>query len=80
MAVVRGATGVDRDEPHDRCKGVPTVEGVVVWVANVADVSQALFTDFVLAFEVLAVLLLAGMVGAIVIARRRDPGQAEEGA
>jgi NADH-quinone oxidoreductase subunit J len=47
---------------------------------TVSDVSQALFTDFVLAFEVLGVLLLAGMVGAIVIARRRDPGQAGEGA
>lgn len=46
----------------------------------VTDVGQALFTDFVLAFEVLGVLLLAGMVGAIVIARRRDPGQAGEGA
>jgi NADH-quinone oxidoreductase subunit J len=44
----------------------------------VATVGRSLMTDFVLAFEVLSVLLLAGMIGAIVIARRRDPG--EEGA
>ncbi len=42
----------------------------------VAEVGRALVTDFVLAFEILSVLLLAGMIGAIVIARRRDPGEA----
>jgi NADH-quinone oxidoreductase subunit J len=59
---------------HSPEPGPPTRE------VAVAEVGQALFGDFVLAFEVLGVLLLAAMVGAIVIARRRDPGEAGEGA
>jgi NADH-quinone oxidoreductase subunit J len=39
----------------------------------VNELGRALLTEHVLAFEVLSVLLLAAMVGAIVIARRRDP-------
>ncbi len=39
-----------------------------------AELGRALVQRHVLAFEVLSVLLLAAMVGAIVIARRRDPG------
>ena len=34
---------------------------------------QSLLTEHVLAFEVLSLLLLAAMIGAVVIARRRDP-------
>lgn len=39
----------------------------------VTSVGRSLLTDYVLAFEVLSVLLLAAMIGAIVIARRKDP-------
>jgi NADH-quinone oxidoreductase subunit J len=39
-----------------------------------AELGTALVTTHVLAFEVLSFLLLAAIVGAIVIARRRDPG------
>jgi NADH-quinone oxidoreductase subunit J len=39
-----------------------------------ADLGRALFREQVLAFEVLSLLLLGAIVGAIVIARRRDPG------
>ncbi len=39
-----------------------------------ADLGRAFLGPYVLAFEALSVLLLAAMVGAIVIARRRDPG------
>ena len=38
------------------------------------DLGRALLHEHVLAFEVVSMLLLAVMVGAIVIARRRDPG------
>ncbi len=39
---------------------------------------RALVVDHVLAFEALSLLLLAAIVGAIVIARRRDPGPPAE--
>ncbi|HVL82261.1 MAG TPA: NADH-quinone oxidoreductase subunit J, partial [Actinomycetota bacterium] len=35
-----------------------------------ADLGQRLFTDWVLPFEALSVLLLAALIGAIVLARR----------
>jgi len=43
-------------------------------VISAADLGRALLHEHVLAFEVVSMLLLATMVGAIVIARRRDPG------
>ncbi len=39
---------------------------------DTAEIGRSFLTDNVLAFEILSVLLLAAMVGAIVIARRRD--------
>jgi NADH-quinone oxidoreductase subunit J len=43
---------------------------------HTADIGVALFRDFVLPFEVVSVLLLAALVGAVVIARKDDvPGQ-----
>jgi uncharacterized protein (TIGR02118 family) len=40
MLVVRRQGGRERDEIHRRAKVVPSVDGIVEWVANVADVSQ----------------------------------------
>jgi NADH:ubiquinone oxidoreductase subunit 6 (subunit J) len=37
------------------------------------EIARLFLTDQVLAFEVLSILLLGVMVGAIVLARRRDP-------
>lgn len=45
--------------------------------ASTADLGRALLRDHLLAFEAVSMLLLAAMVGAIVIARRRDPGAAK---
>ena len=39
-------------------------------VGRTADVGTAIFRDFVIPFEVVSVLLLAALVGAVVIARR----------
>jgi NADH:ubiquinone oxidoreductase subunit 6 (subunit J) len=39
----------------------------------VAELGRALLTDYVLPFEILSLLLLAGMIGAVVIARKKDP-------
>jgi NADH-quinone oxidoreductase subunit J len=37
---------------------------------NVADLSDAIFSDYLIPFEVVSVLLLAALIGAIVLARR----------
>lgn len=42
--------------------------------ATTAALGRALVVDHVLAFEALSLLLLAAIVGAVVLARRRDPG------
>jgi NADH-quinone oxidoreductase subunit J len=41
---------------------------------DTAGLGRTILSDHILSFEVLSVLLLAAMIGAIVIARRRDPG------
>jgi NADH:ubiquinone oxidoreductase subunit 6 (subunit J) len=48
-------------------------------VQSAQDVATALFSDYVLAFEVISVLLLAAVIGGIFLARRDDipePGEA----
>ena len=45
-------------------------------VATTADLGRALLVDHVFSFEVISFLLLGAIVGAIVIARRRDPAPA----
>jgi NADH-quinone oxidoreductase subunit J len=39
--------------------------------ASVAAVGRALFTDFVLPFEIVSLVLLVAIVGAVVVARRK---------
>ena len=46
--------------------------------ARVEDLGEVIFRDFVLPFEVISVLLLAALVGAIVIARRDVPHPVRE--
>lgn len=43
-----------------------------------AELGRGLLVDHVLAFEAASLLLLGAIIGAAVIARRRDPGQAPE--
>jgi NADH-quinone oxidoreductase subunit J len=50
-----------------RTAGTPQPTG------DTAVLGRSLLTNHILSFEVLSVLLLAAMVGAIVIARRKDP-------
>ena len=40
---------------------------------EIAPLAQLLFSDFLLPFEALSVLLLAALVGAFVLARREGP-------
>jgi NADH-quinone oxidoreductase subunit J len=49
------------------------VSGAGAQAVPVSAIGRALLTDYLFAFEVLSVLLLAGMIGAIVIARKKDP-------
>jgi NADH-quinone oxidoreductase subunit J len=60
----------------------PTLDGLGAPVASLptAELGRALVHDHVLAFEVLSILLLAAILGAVVIARRRDPGEGRQGA
>lgn len=46
--------------------------------SSTADLGRALLHDHLLAFEAVSMLLLAAMVGAIVIARRRDQGAVKQ--
>jgi len=43
-------------------------------VQSAQDVAQALFSDYVLAFEVISVLLLAAVIGGIFLAKREEGG------
>ncbi len=61
-AAIRATDGLDADVS----RAAPAIAP--------ADLGRALMHDQVLAFEVASVLLLGALVGAIVIARRRDPG------
>jgi NADH-quinone oxidoreductase subunit J len=45
--------------------------GPAVEVGSVESVGRALFTDYLLAFEITSVLLLAAVIGAIALAKRR---------
>ena len=42
---------------------------------RIGELGRSLLTQHLVAFEVLSVLLLAAMIGAVVIARRRDPDE-----
>jgi NADH:ubiquinone oxidoreductase subunit 6 (subunit J) len=49
---------------------------VVLQPARTAQVGTAIFRDFVLPFEVVSVLLLAALIGAVVIARKEEAPEA----
>jgi NADH-quinone oxidoreductase subunit J len=66
FAVVAAAIGATPSLDHPAGP-----EGLPVQ-ATTADIGRALLGQHVLAFEVVSVLLLAAVIGAIVIARRRD--------
>ena len=50
-------------------------EGVGVQSAGITDIAElgrVLFTDYMFAFEVTSILILAGMVGAVILARKQS--------
>lgn len=51
-------------------KGAYPLE-VVEEVGSIALIGRLLFTDYILSFEIIAVLLLVAVIGAVVIAKRR---------
>ena len=44
---------------------------VVVEVGSITLIGRLLFTDYILSFEIIAILLLVAVIGAVVIAKRR---------
>ena len=52
-------------------KSLPTVQAIPADFGSYAAVGRALYHDFVLPFEVSSLLLLAAIVGAVVLAKRR---------
>ena len=51
-------------------KGVYPLE-VVEEVGSITLIGRLLFTDYILSFEIIAILLLVAVIGAVVIAKRR---------
>jgi NADH-quinone oxidoreductase subunit J len=41
-------------------------------VSSVEEIGHALFTDYMFAFEVTSILIIVSMVGAVVLARKRE--------
>jgi NADH-quinone oxidoreductase subunit J len=52
-------------------KALPTVREIPADFGGYQAVGRVLYTDFVLPFEITSLLLLAAMVGAVVLAKRR---------
>ncbi len=69
-ALLLGADGTEK------VTGAPTVAGapteIVESETNVAGLGRVLFTDYVFAFELTAILLTIAVIGAVVMARRRS--------
>ena len=56
-----------------RTSGLAGIVGEdTVAVSSVAELGRVLFTDYMFAFEVTSILIIASMVGAVVLARKRD--------
>ena len=49
-----------------------TVGADTIAVSSVRELGRVLFTDYMFAFEVTSILIIAAMVGAVVLARKRD--------
>ena len=49
-----------------------TVGEDTIAVSSVTELGRVLFTDYMFAFEVTSILIIASMVGAVVLARKRD--------
>lgn len=54
--------------------GTGIAEGVPA-VSSVRELGRVLFTDYMFAFEVTSILIIAAMVGAVVLARKHGEGQ-----
>jgi NADH-quinone oxidoreductase subunit J len=57
-------------------KGQFTAEKIAAAGGNTQVISQLMFSDYILPFELTSILLLAGIVGAVAIAKRHNKGEA----
>jgi NADH-quinone oxidoreductase subunit J len=83
-----GAEAPAENDPDERgfiaAAGLMAVLGIAIWKTDLgsssppppvstAQLASALLDEYLLAFEAVSLLLLAAIVGAVVLARRRDP-------
>lgn len=61
-----------------KTEGLDAPQAEPVVALTQVDLGRALLGEYILAFEVLSLLLLASIIGAVVIARRHDPGPSTE--
>lgn len=71
------ATAVQRSDLRPAALTLTPIAGATGGQATTRSLGLALLSTHVLAFEVLSLLLLAAIIGAVVIARRRDHGACE---
>jgi NADH-quinone oxidoreductase subunit J len=63
---------------HHWATGAPSVAGPINGPGqNVQKLGQSIFTRYLLPFEITSALLIIAVVGAVVLARRRDPAASE---
>jgi len=66
-----GATVVERGQ-QPRPRGAFEIVAFAASAGGLQALSQVLFTDYALPFEILSLLLLAAIIGAIFLARRPE--------
>lgn len=63
-----------KESPSTAVKGTHTLEKIAEAGGNTRVISQLMFSEYILPFELTSVLLLAGIVGAVAIAKRKLGG------
>ena len=71
IAVSRGAEMLTT-----RAEGLATSAEVAPGDANIQQLARSVFGDYVVAFELTSILLVVAVVGTVMLARRRVPGEA----
>jgi len=68
-----------KESPLPTIRGTHTLEAIANAGGNTRVVSQLMFSEYILPFELTSVLLLAGIVGAVAMAKRKySPAQQKE--
>lgn len=79
LGVLVAAIVAGRDSVRPRGTGIDTAEATGNHDANIEQLARSIFSDYVVAFEVTSVLLVIAVVGTVILARKKNPDQPEEG-